>query len=487
MRAHRWILLLSVVYFHAVQASPLPSLLSAATNSTNIFIRDTADPSSGSDRTLYSIARSCLLTLGACVYRAIHPNIPRPNATAWQTLRERLIIMAYMLLVPELVIYWAAEQWSSAHTIAMKVTKEVKRSKGEEAKTFQWTAVHGHYLQMGGYLREDNEEVLTSASLVLLVKRGKISVHDLQRCTEKRIKDRSKGDILSKAILTLQTSWFIIQSIARLAKRLDLAELEVVTLAFCVLNIATFLLWWSKPLDVHSPTYLRISGGPSTILSVNTDPPTLSSRPPRDSGFDQSPDDTSPADPEKVDESLPSTEQPAQPHRTIYSTITYLINHFFQFFSHLGELSGFKRSVYSTPHGDHVGRFYREEPTNILLLFLGNIVLGVVFGAIHFMSWSSVFPTQHEQLLWRISTIVATVFPLAFVVLGLVSFKILRRLPQHWLSSLVAGFVGIVFVLAILLYVVARLGLFIQALVALRKLPASVFDNIVWSSFFPHF
>ncbi|KAG6913623.1 hypothetical protein DXG01_005517, partial [Tephrocybe rancida] len=50
------------------------------------------------------------------------------------------------------------------------------------------------------------------------------------------ILDRSKGDILSKAIVLLQVSWFILQVLARAIQRLPITQLEIATIAFATLN-----------------------------------------------------------------------------------------------------------------------------------------------------------------------------------------------------------------------------------------------------------
>jgi len=73
------------------------------------------------------------------------------------------------------------------------------------------------------------------------------------RITEEGIADRSKGDALFKIILTLQSTWFIIQCIARHNQGLSLTQLELTTLALASLNGITFFLWWDKPLDVQDP------------------------------------------------------------------------------------------------------------------------------------------------------------------------------------------------------------------------------------------
>ncbi len=82
---------------------------------------------------------------------------------------------------------------------------------------------------------------------------------DIPEITAVEIEDRSKGDALWKIIAILQTTWFIIQCIARGQQRLALTELELVTLALASLNEVTFAIWWHKPLGVQEPIkiYLR--------------------------------------------------------------------------------------------------------------------------------------------------------------------------------------------------------------------------------------
>jgi len=73
------------------------------------------------------------------------------------------------------------------------------------------------------------------------------------RITEEGIADRSKGDALFKIILIVQSSWFIIQCIARHIQGLSLTQLELTTVALASLNGITFFLWWDKPLGVQDP------------------------------------------------------------------------------------------------------------------------------------------------------------------------------------------------------------------------------------------
>ena len=77
------------------------------------------------------------------------------------------------------------------------------------------------------------------------------------KITQAEIEDRSKGDVISKIIVILQTTWFISQCISRWSTRLPVTELEVVTLGFAMLNGITYALWWHKPQNAGVPVYLE--------------------------------------------------------------------------------------------------------------------------------------------------------------------------------------------------------------------------------------
>jgi len=78
--------------------------------------------------------------------------------------------------------------------------------------------------------------------------------------TAAEIQDRSKGDVLSKAIAVFQTTFFILQLTARVVLRLPIAEIELVTLALASLNVITYFFWWDKPLRVQEPVTLYFRG-----------------------------------------------------------------------------------------------------------------------------------------------------------------------------------------------------------------------------------
>ncbi len=123
---------------------------------------------------------------------------------------------------------------------------------------------HGHLLGMGGMTLVDpkfekNKADSKPQGQVLTVEWYKEltmtpdTTFELPKITEADIKDKSKFDFLSKLIAILQTSWFILQCVARGEQRLALTELELLTLALASLNAITYAFWWHKPLGVQEP------------------------------------------------------------------------------------------------------------------------------------------------------------------------------------------------------------------------------------------
>src|SRR6266540_2612551 len=121
---------------------------------------------------------------------------------------------------------------------------------------------------MGGfiYVDEEREWVLSFhefrrlLGLPLPLQAAKPPQIAFPTITAAEICDKARGDFLSKAIVILQTLWFIIQCIARGKQGLALTELELVTLALASLNGVMYFFWWDKPLGVNEPVKLYRDG-----------------------------------------------------------------------------------------------------------------------------------------------------------------------------------------------------------------------------------
>ncbi|KAG1719883.1 hypothetical protein EDB19DRAFT_1860552 [Suillus lakei] len=222
-------LLLCMIIIPVIQAAP-------TTNATTTS--DDFNTPSFTTRTLWGIVSSCVLTLFACTYSAIHPNIPSPKDNSVRILWRRLGIMVMALIAPELIVTWAMRQWISAH----HVTRQFKAS--------EYFITHSFFVLMGGlmlYVDGKPYHTLQPDQILKLIGAGCINPPSL---TENQIRDRSKGNVISKGLIILQVAWFILQLISRAVYHLNTTKLETGTLAFAVLNFLTYAVWWNKPLDV---------------------------------------------------------------------------------------------------------------------------------------------------------------------------------------------------------------------------------------------
>ncbi|KAE8442772.1 hypothetical protein EG329_002860 [Mollisiaceae sp. DMI_Dod_QoI] len=92
--------------------------------------------------------------------------------------------------------------------------------------------------------------VLDAHQLLTAMEMGIIS--QLPAISKDDIEDRNKGDTMVTLLAIGQVLWFLIQLIARLAQQIPTTQLEVVTLAFAICTIATYILLWDKPKDVQT-------------------------------------------------------------------------------------------------------------------------------------------------------------------------------------------------------------------------------------------
>ena len=123
--------------------------------------------------------------------------------------------------------------------------------------------------------------------------------------------------------------------------------------------------------------------------------------------------------------------------------------------------------------------FYAESTTaeEIVAIDVYFPVIGAVFGGIHCIGWFFNFPSSAEAMLWRVSSAVLTV--VAFISPMIVGFL-------AGLSTVQFYFGPAVFAIFILVYVVSRLLLIVEAFISLRHLTPGMLALVKWTSFIPH-
>ncbi|KAG1840874.1 hypothetical protein C8R48DRAFT_679441 [Suillus tomentosus] len=474
-----------------IQAAP-------ATNTTTSTSSDVLEATSFTNRTLWNIVSSCVLTLFACIYSAIHPNIPSPKDSPVLILWRRLGIMIMALIVPELIVTWAMRQWISArhvtrkfkksgyfgvlqpqeqprdhesieataeqhiedcdsirllvadpeaptprygvtHALAKPFKKLFKAYVSEQSEDYTWTQTHSFFVLMGGFmLYVDGKpyQTLQHDEILKLIHKGFIDVPTL---TAKQIHDKSKGNAISKGLIILQVAWFIMQLITRVIYHLEITQLEVGTLAFAVLNFLTYAVWWNKPLDVQCP---------HPVYWKSTE-----------------------SRPEKYIAAVEGEE------------FVGLGGMLFAVILPILDLMGV-----AAPRKLRVQTFdgsIRLEKSDVTVLVAAELLMATIFGSVHCMAWFFAFTTYYEQVLWRTSAVAITCTPCVDICSGfaayiLSDFNIFNRLYV----PLILGFASVS--IYPIVYITGRGILLVLMFTTLRNLPPGVYQAVSWTALVPH-
>jgi hypothetical protein len=261
----------------------------------------------------------------------------------------------------------------------------------------------------------------------------------IPRTTEADLKDRGKSDGITKAILILQSLWFVVQCIARSFQHLPLTELEIVTLAYAMMNSFIYIFWWDKPRDVGCPI--------------------------------------------RIYEGVPTSRTPDK-WRSGFLGIAgkigvYIIGDQDKHvqLSKQRKVPRFWSSRYGFDGGPKI-----TLDSGIAGATLGPSILGMAFGAIHFIAWWHAFPSHAEPMLWRISCIALVAVPL----FSTVSFG--SAIAESSSGVLLTIYAVAVFslVLSAWLYIAARVATIVIAFTALRSLPSDALVVVDWTTFIPH-
>ncbi|KZP09477.1 hypothetical protein FIBSPDRAFT_938473 [Athelia psychrophila] len=113
-----------VLVWLASGASALPL---SPTEVTGIFDYECSDISSC--RTIFGIVWSCLATIFACTWVAVHPNVPAPEPKySLQPVVHRVAITVCALLVPEYIVAWSIRQWLVASHVISDIRSDIREA-----------------------------------------------------------------------------------------------------------------------------------------------------------------------------------------------------------------------------------------------------------------------------------------------------------------------------------------------------------------------
>ncbi|KAF8327811.1 uncharacterized protein EI90DRAFT_3067085, partial [Cantharellus anzutake] len=214
-------------------------------------------------RTMWGIVYSCLLTVFACIWTAVHPNLPRTDDDA-SVFKSRVLLMVLSLVSPE----WTLARAWAEFVISRKTSEKCEMVEG-------WTLTHSYFVAMNGFFDPSKGSSVDPNELQqypeIIENTGNTRWAAI---TKEEILDKSKGDSFSKFIIILQLLWFITQYVGRWASHLHTSQLETMTLAYAALCLLLYVLWWHKPVNVQLPIYVtRKSRSIPPTFETNVDQP----------------------------------------------------------------------------------------------------------------------------------------------------------------------------------------------------------------------
>jgi hypothetical protein len=401
--------------------------------------------------------------------------------------------MVVAMIAPEAVILWAMRQWISAYKL------------GKKYRSYGWTQSHGYYAIMGGFMifEGDKGHTVMPDELGELLKNGNI------RITKEEIRDKGRGDALSKGLILVQTTWFILQCIARRVEGLPITELELVTLAFAALNFVTYAVWWNKPLNVECA--MRVYGKEEAEDKADTGGTGKIEGDQGEGGVRSMivEDINAAISRAKVTiEDTPSAIRQAfqdcvsnyrykwwHTLAALLSPVLVPLLVLMYVITISSRLGGGNTTWFGDDDDDdddvikeaqQVPAFHAGELTvnEVYLAVTAAFVIAMIFGGIHCVAWSFEFPSYTEQLLWRIASISITSGPvLAFLLapVGYWDYQSVIRIPT-WLNTIF----GIITITGSTAYVTGRIVLLVLPFMSLRSLPAEAYQTVQWTTFIPH-
>ncbi|KAI0059872.1 hypothetical protein BV25DRAFT_1808425 [Artomyces pyxidatus] len=464
-----------------VGSSPLASpATSISTNGT--ISADTLAPTSASNtctdiatsRTRRTIVCSSLATILACVWTAVHRNVPglsKADASRfWRIMGpvpEAAKIVVVTLLVPEWVLAWAVRQFLTARAVEreleaarsdakavwdakIELLREMTRGTAQKEPTAviqryhkdgvrvahhrvpraDWTARHGFLVITGGFHYYENGEPqcpLSRWDAIELAKTG-----GLVPPTEQEIRGWSQRNALSKIFAVIQTLWFIVQAAARSVEGPSLTQLAIMTLGYTTITVAMYIAWWDKPQNIGGPVRVSVK---------------------------------------RLPEPKPAVE--------------------------LGRLRRLFRVIAGSQDDDvdlrrkrGVPTFYSGRNKNDDYDLYGDLVAlaaAMVFGAVHCAAWNNTFPSHAEQVIWRFSSLAIIALPGVMLAATLLLWSLTWARASTVVKVAFFFMLVLAFVVVAPVYVAARSLLLVLSFTTLRSLPLDAYEAVQWTLLIPHF
>ena len=165
--------------------------------------------------------------------------------------------MLLAALTPEWILFLAVEDFLQARSLLGCLVTHG----GDE-----WTLVHAEFAVAGGIRLKspESDEIMPKRieSLRKAVESGQIKEPPISK---EELNSRSKSDGVVKLIALLQITWFGLQALFRAIQHLQVTPLEIMTVAFLVLAVLIYAIWWNRPQDIEYPIIITLQNAENGV------------------------------------------------------------------------------------------------------------------------------------------------------------------------------------------------------------------------------
>ncbi|KIJ63939.1 hypothetical protein HYDPIDRAFT_112418 [Hydnomerulius pinastri MD-312] len=484
--------------------------LATYSNSTFIALADTSSAACNdihTCRTLTNIVWSCLTTIFACIWTAVHRNIPGPNQSWFSGVLEKAKVVVLTLLAPEWVLAWAIRQFLKSRDLAKRLEGYRRKEKVQKAwrlREEQLTMLlsKDSFDQQNGSIFEINTNVEDD---------GNSEEIALIQSSQNSQKPAGSGENVTKRALdavleqyrvarnsnrqwTTTHGFFVnmggfhgcrdgkpvrplggdeVEELVKAGELIPpteteikgLGQADVLSKGFTIIQTLWFIIQCIAR---------RVDGLPITQLEVMTLAYTTITIAMYAFWWHKPLNVNCP-----VRITVKSTD-PLVSHSGSEGTRLENIDDLFR------TLVGGRDDGVDLPKERQIPTFYggsKAEIWNFKVELIADVIAlfaAMVFGAIHMVAWSYAFPSATEVLIWRASAIAIVVIPFSMPL-----FFALGAFADSF-DTFITGALLVTTILLGLLYIPARLLLLVISFTTLRSLPLEAYQTVQWTLSIPH-
>ncbi|PQE28288.1 Major facilitator superfamily general substrate transporter protein [Rutstroemia sp. NJR-2017a WRK4] len=201
------------------------------------------------------IIYSCTFTIFICIWSVLCVNVGPHGESTWTKVYRKLKLAGLCILGPDFLLFLTIGQWESARKSCHNF---------EERGIRKWSMTHAFYADMGGFILRTKDGVtwpLDANEILYLIDEEWIQepVISKQLVIDKsEIDDRNKKNALVRVYAIVQILWFLINCTVREVQRLAITTLELTTIGFIITTIGVSLLWLNKPTDIETRRVIEL-------------------------------------------------------------------------------------------------------------------------------------------------------------------------------------------------------------------------------------